>query len=149
MERNKRIVLTIGWVFLTFIGIIVVSIIGLFIRTNGGQTVPDTVTTDATIPHIQIDDVTFHTKTFGDPAAPTVVVVHGGPGGNYGYLLNLHKLEADYFVVFYDQRGAGLSPRVPAKELTLQSSVDDLHRIVSHYAHGDPVRIVGHSWAQC
>ncbi|MEM7128824.1 MAG: alpha/beta fold hydrolase [Chloroflexota bacterium] len=75
-----------------------------------------------------------------------MVVVHGGPGGDYGYLLNLHELEADYFVVFYDQRGAGLSPRVPAGELTLQSSVDDLHRIVSHFGHGDPVRVVGHSW---
>lgn len=146
MKRNKGIVKVIGLGLLAFVGIIIVSVIGLFIRTNGGQTVPATVATDITIPHVQIDGVTFHVETFGDPADPIVVVLHGGPGGDYGYLLNLHALADDYFVVFYDQRGAGLSPRVPAEELTLQSSVDDLHRIVSHYGHGDPVRIVGHSW---
>jgi proline iminopeptidase len=95
---------------------------------------------------VTIDGVTFHAETFGSPENPTVVVVHGGPGGDYGYLLNLHVLADDYFVVFYDQRGAGLSPRVPAEELTLQSSVADLHRIVTHFGGGAPVRLIGHSW---
>jgi proline iminopeptidase len=120
--------------------------IGLFIATAGDYGVPDTVATDPTIPHIEIDGVVFHAETFGDPQNPVVVVVHGGPGGNYGYLLNLHELEDDYYVVFYDQRGAGLSPRVDASELSLESSIADLHRIVTHYGRGEPVRLVGHSW---
>ncbi|MEZ4737350.1 MAG: alpha/beta fold hydrolase [Caldilineaceae bacterium] len=102
--------------------------------------------TDPTLPHVIIDDVTFHAETFGDPQKPTVVVVHGGPGGDYGYLLNLHQLEDEYYVVFYDQRGAGLSPRVDASELSLASSIQDLHRIVTHYGQGEPVHLVGHSW---
>ncbi|MCB0110096.1 MAG: alpha/beta hydrolase, partial [Caldilineaceae bacterium] len=88
----------------------------------------------------------FHAETFGDPQKPTVVVVHGGPGGDYGYLLNLHQLADEYHVVFYDQRGAGLSPRVDAAELSLASSIADLHRIVTHYGQGEPVHLVGHSW---
>ena len=118
----------------------------MFITTAGDHSVPDTVATDPTIPHIEIDGVVFHAETFGDPQSPVVVVVHGGPGGNYGYLLNMHQLEDEYFVVFYDQRGAGLSPRVDASELSLESSIADLHRIVTHYGQGEPVHLMGHSW---
>lgn len=88
MKRNKRIAKAIGLGFVVVIGFAIVSVIGLLITTNGGQTVPDAVATDATIPHVQIDGVTFYVETFGDPTSPIVVVVHGGPGGDYGYLLN-------------------------------------------------------------
>jgi proline iminopeptidase len=128
------------------IGVLILAGVGLFIATAGDHSVPDTVATDPTIPHIEIDGIVFHAETFGDPQNPVVVVVHGGPGGNYGYLLNLHQLENDYFVVFYDQRGAGLSPRVDASELSLESSIADLHRIVTHYGQGERVHLVGHSW---
>lgn len=94
------------------VGLVLLASIGLFIATSGAHSVPDTVATVPTIPHVEIDGVVFHAETFGDPQNPVVVVVHGGPGGDYGYLLNLHQLEDDYFVVFYDQRCAGLSPRV-------------------------------------
>jgi proline iminopeptidase len=142
MDILKRILKTI----MLLVAVAVIIIIGLYFATDTDNTVPDTVATDSTIPHIEIDGVVFHAETFGDPANPVVVVVHGGPGGDYGYLLNLHRLEDDYFVVFYDQRGAGLSPRVAASELTLQSSIDDLHRIVTHYGNGEPVNLIGHSW---
>lgn len=142
MKIIVRVIQTAG----LLIGIVIIIGIGLFISTAGDHGVPDTVATDPTIPHIEIDGVVFHAETFGDPQNPTVVVVHGGPGGNYGYLLNLHQLENDYFVVFYDQRGSGLSPRVDASELSLESSIADLHRVVTHYGQGEPVYLVGHSW---
>lgn len=135
-----------GLAVLAVAGLAVIISVALFVSTRGSYTVPLTVTEDSTLPRVEIDGVLFHAETFGDPEAPTVVVVHGGPGGDYGYLLNLHELADEYHVVFYDQRGAGLSPRVPAEELTLQSSMDDLHRIVSHYGQGESVRIIGHSW---
>lgn len=125
---------------------LIVAFLTLFLRARGDQSVPHTVATDATLPQVTVDGVTFHAETFGNPTDPTVVVVHGGPGGDYGYLLNLYALADDYHVVFYDQQGAGLSPRVSAENITLQSNIDDLHRIVSHYGQGDPVRIIGHSW---
>ncbi len=125
---------------------LLVTVVGLFLMARGDQRVPHTVTTDPTLPQVTIDGVTFHAETFGEPTNPTVVVVHGGPGGDYGYLLHLHALADDYFVVFYDQQGAGLSPRVSAENLTLQSNIDDLHRIVEYYGQGEPVHIIGHSW---
>lgn len=142
MNILKRLLLSIG----LLAGVLLFAGVGLLIATAGEYAVPDTVATDPTIPHIEIDDVIFHAETFGDPQNPVVVVVHGGPGGDYGYLLNLHQLEDEYFVVFYDQRGAGLSPRVDASELSLDSSIEDLHRIVTHYGQDKPVSLIGHSW---
>lgn len=146
MKSKKRLLKIIGFSLLGMVGLAIVALMGLFVATQGNYSVPATVEDDPTLPSVTIDGITFHAETFGDPSNPVVVVVHGGPGGEYGYLLNLHELEDDYYVVFYDQRGAGLSPRVPAEELTLQSSVEDLQRIVSHYGQGEPVRIIGHSW---
>jgi proline iminopeptidase len=108
--------------------------------------IPATVADDPTLPSVTIDGVTFHAETRGDPANPTVIVVHGGPGGDYRNLRVLEALADDYFVVFYDQRGAGLSPRVPLAELTFDASIDDLHRVVLHYGGGSPVALIGHSW---
>lgn len=130
-------------------GLLLLGIVGsvaLFISTAGEYEVPATVSDDPTLPRVELDGYAFHAETFGNAANPVVVVVHGGPGGNYGYLLNLHRLADEYFVVFYDQRGAGLSPRVAASELSLASSITDLHGIVMHFGQGEPVRLIGHSW---
>lgn len=146
MNRLFRVFKIIGLMALAMVGIVFIVGGALFIATRGSYAVPTTVASDPTLPRVEIDGITFHAETFGEPANPVVVVVHGGPGGDYGYLLSLQDLDDEYFVVFYDQRGAGLSPRVPAEELTLQSSIDDLHGIINHYGAGAPVRIVGHSW---
>jgi proline iminopeptidase len=96
---------------------------------------------------VTIQDFNFHAETFGNPKDPVVIVIHGGPGGDYRNLLVLKALAGEgYFVVFYDQRGTGLSPRVPKGELTLQSSVEDLNRIADHYGQGRQVALIGHSW---
>lgn len=108
--------------------------------------VPATVENDPTLPSITADGVMFHSESFGAASRPTVVVLHGGPGGDYRNLLVLAELADDYHVVFYDQRGTGLSPRVPEDQLTLQSSVEDVHRVVLHAAGGAPVALIGHSW---
>ncbi len=142
MKLLKYSLISVG----LFVGMLFLTVASLFIFTQGEYTVPDTVATDPTLPHVEIDGITFHAQTFGNPQDPVVVVVHGGPGGDFGYLLNLHQLEDEYFVVFYDQRGAGLSSRVEASELSLELSIADLHRIVTHYGNEQPVRLIGHSW---
>lgn len=108
--------------------------------------IPKTVAQDPSIPHVNINGAVFHAETFGDPAKPVVVVVHGGPGWDYKSLLPLKRLSDEYFVVFYDQRGTGLSPRVDSKELTLESTLADLDAIIDHFAKGRTVRLIGHSW---
>jgi proline iminopeptidase len=117
-----------------------------YVLTFGDYAVPKTVAQDPTIPHLTINGATFHAETFGDSKNPVVIALHGGPGGDYRSILALQALSDQYFVVFFDQRGAGLSPRVNPEEITLASAVADLDAIVEHYGAGRKVNLVGHSW---
>lgn len=120
--------------------------VAMFVATVGARPVPKTVAEDPALPRIALNGTLLHAETFGDAAHPVVIVVHGGPGWDYRSLLPLKALADRYYVVFYDQRGAGLSARVPAGELSLESSLEDLDAVVSHYARGRRVNLIGHSW---
>lgn len=118
----------------------------LYVATIGDYTVPATVMDDPDLPRIEINGAVFHAETFGEPENPVVIVLHGGPGGDYRSLLGLQELADEYFVVFYDQRGAGLSARVPDEELTYQVMLADLDAFIEHFGLGEPVYLIGHSW---
>lgn len=119
----------------------------LFLVTGGDHLVLATTADDPALPRIEIDGYAFHGESYGNPNDQTLIVLHGGPGGDYRSLRRLQDLAEDgYEVVFYDQRGSGLSPRVGADELTIAQFVDDLDAIVDAYSDGAPVVLVGHSW---
>lgn len=107
---------------------------------------PLTVDRDPSLPRVELKGYAFHAETFGPTGKPVVIVLHGGPGADYRYLLGLRALAGDYQVVFYDQRGTGLSPRVPAETISVQGFIDDLDAIVDAFSPGRPVHLVGHSW---
>lgn len=117
-----------------------------WISTRGRYEVPRTVADDPTLPSLTLHDVRLHVLTFGDPANPPVIVVHGGPGADSRHLLPLAALKDRYFVVFYDQRGSGLSERVATAALTLDAFYEDLDAVVDRFGAGRPVRLIGHSW---
>lgn len=143
MKKALKIsALTVGII----LAVLVVGFVSLYAATNGEYAVPATVADDSSLPRLELNGYTFHAETFGDPANPTVIVLHGGPGGDYQSLLSLQALADEYFVVFYDQRGSGLSERVPADEVTYQITLQDLDNIVDHFGEGEPVHLVGHSW---
>src|SRR6478609_1175864 len=122
-------------------------VFGWFLLTTPAPPpIPRTTAEDDTLPARAIDGFRFHLETHGDPKSPVVIVLHGGPGNDYRYLLPLAALAPDYFVVFYDQRGAGLSPRVPETDLTLERFVADLDAIGRTFSPTAPVRLIGHSW---
>lgn len=131
-------------------GLIAAAFLLFFFSTSvsfaDGPRMPKTVAQDQSIPHIKINGAVFHAETFGDPANPVVIVIHGGPGWDYKSLLPLKRLSDEYFIAFYDQRGTGLSPRVDPKEITLESTIADLDAIVDYFAKGRTVRLIGHSW---
>jgi proline iminopeptidase len=111
-----------------------------------GFAVPDTVERDRSLPRVELNGYPFHAETFGHGDRPVIIVLHGGPGADYRYLYPLKALADEYLVVFYDQRGTGLSPRVPSEQITLQGFLDDLDAFVTAYGKGRPVSLVGHSW---
>lgn len=77
-----------------------------------GDLVPKTVDQDSALPGLDRNGTRLHTETFGLPTDPLLVILHGGPGGDYRSMLAARAFAADGFhVVFYDQRGTGLSKR--------------------------------------
>ena len=117
-----------------------------------GNLVPRTVAEDATLPAIAMNGARFHLETRGDPANPVIVFLHGGPGGDYRSLLRLadrydgRSLADDHFLVFWDQRGSGLSERRDHDELTIATYLADLDALVDRYSPGRPVYLIGESW---
>ena len=130
----------------TLLALLLLAVGALYVGTMGDYPVPATVTDDPALPRIEVGGVTLHAESFGDPANPAIVVLHGGPGADYRSLLPLQALSDSYHVTFYDQRGAGLSERVPAEALTLQTHLAELAGVLDHVSPDAPVILIGHSW---
>ncbi len=141
----KKVFKVLKILLYVLVGIIIASVL-LYMYTSGRYKVAKTVAQDSTIAHVNLDGVILHTETYGSDTSQVVIVLHGGPGNDFRYLLPLKKLSDQYKMVFYDQRGTGLSPRVDASELTLDSSIEDLDKVIDHFSPGQKVHIIGHSW---
>jgi proline iminopeptidase len=120
-----------------------------------GNLVPKTVDQDASLPSIIVNGARLHAEAFGPSDSTLIIVLHGGPGADYRYLLNCRDLAAlGYRVVFYDQRGSGLSQRFSQKSYTslgigaLNLMYDDLSGVIAHYrtSRKQKVFLIGHSW---
>ena len=114
-----------------------------------GNLVPKTVEIDKTIPAISLNGTTLHAESFGNPDSAMVIVLHGGPGSDYRHLLNCIEFAGQgYHVIFYDQRGSGLSKRHSKTSYSIQVMLDDLAAIISHYrkSPAQKVFLLGHSW---
>lgn len=120
--------------------------------TEPGNLVPRTVAEDLSLPAIELNGARFHAQTMGNPANPVIIFLHGGPGGDYRGMLPLadtfdgQSLAQRYFLVFWDQRGAGLSPRVGKEQLTGEVYLADLNALVDRYSPNRPVYLIGISW---
>ncbi|UCH62172.1 MAG: alpha/beta hydrolase [Fidelibacterota bacterium] len=95
------------------------------------------------------DGVSLHLRIAGDPASGEVLIaLHGGPGMNRAYMLNLEQLaNQELAVVTYDQRGSGLStsPAAEPANYTLAKHVADLE-VVRKTLGVEQVHFLGHSW---
>ncbi len=107
---------------------------------------PKTVEHDSNLTFTELAGYRFHTVVKGDKQDPVVIVVHGGPGADHQYLSSLSALSNNHRVVFYDQRGSGLSPRVDSSQLTIDQNLNDLNLLVEHFSENSRVKLKGHSW---
>jgi proline iminopeptidase len=122
------------------------ALLYLYLKYDGDYSVAATITDDPKLPTLVTESFTYHGEIHGKPDQPLVVVLHGGPGNDYRYLLDLKVLEDDYRVLFYDQRGSGLSPRVNNEQLNLEQFITDLNGIIHTYSNDQPIILIGHSW---
>lgn len=114
-----------------------------------GNLVPKTADLDPSIPSIQINEALFHAEAFGPKDSTLIFVLHGGPGADYRYLLNCKDLALEHFrVVFYDQRGTGLSQRFPFNTYNMDQTIADLNNIIEFYRTNEAQKVIllGHSW---
>jgi proline iminopeptidase len=126
---------------------LIAGIAGLFIGTQGDDTAAQLVTDDPSLPAMNINGIRLHMRIVNGPAnAPTIIVLHGGPGGDFRSLQALEALSDQFQLVFYDQRGAGLSERVPQDLLTLDGHLEELKAVIDIVSPEQPPILIGHSW---
>ena len=106
----------------------------------------------------KVNGTDLYIQTYGDPADPVIFMLHGGPGGgdlqyllglkeNYGNGNDLVNAGSGHFLVFYDQRGAGISKRhSKSKDLTFEDYNKDLEALVEVFSPSQQFVIIGHSW---
>ncbi|WP_329366531.1 SDR family oxidoreductase [Streptomyces sp. NBC_01483] len=84
----------------------------------------------------------------GDPAGPTVVLVHGYPDSKEVWSEVATRLAERFHVVLYDVRGHGGStaPRPLRGGFTLEKLTDDFLAVVDAVSPDRPVHLVGHDW---
>lgn len=121
-----------------------------------GNLVPKTVDQDSTLPSISVNGALLHSEAFGPADSTLIICIHGGPGGDYHYMLNCKTLATKgYRVVFYDQRGAGLSQRFPRNWYLSQGNdamnkifYNELKGVIAHYKTSATQKaiLLGQSW---
>jgi pimeloyl-ACP methyl ester carboxylesterase len=88
-----------------------------------------------------------------DTAHPVLLFLHGGPGMPTYALEQKYPtgLEKDFTIVWWEQRGAGLSysSDIPPETMTVQQMVDDTVTVTDYLRQRfgkDKIYLMGHSW---
>lgn len=76
-----------------------------------------------------------------------LIVLHGGPDFDHSYLLpDMDRLSRTFRLIYYDQRGRGISSGdVKPEEVNLASEMEDLEALRVFFRL-DKVALLGHSW---
>ncbi|MER6911420.1 SDR family oxidoreductase [Streptomyces sp. NPDC000594] len=84
----------------------------------------------------------------GDPARPTIVLVHGYPDSKEVWSGIAERLADRFHVVTYDVRGHGRSsaPKPLRGGFTLEKLTDDFLAVADAVSPDRPVHLVGHDW---
>lgn len=93
------------------------------------------------------DGVELAVFEWGDPTAPTVVLVHGYPDTHAVWNLVAERLADRFHVVAYDVRGAGHSGVPDTRDgYSIEHLEADLAGVVDAVSPDRPVHLVGHDW---
>jgi proline iminopeptidase len=91
--------------------------------------------------------VPLYWTEYGDPAAPPLLLLHGGPGASHDYLLpQMLELAKQHRLVMYDQRGGGRSKRDDDHAVIgWRDQVADVGSVATELDVA-PLALVGYSW---
>jgi proline iminopeptidase len=111
--------------------------------------VPPTAEVDSSLDRVRIRvagaERWIHWSRHGDAGQPPLLVLHGSLS-DHRALRPLAALEERYHVVLWDQRGNGLSERIPKREYTEASIVEEIDAIAAAAGAEGPLTLVGHSF---
>ena len=84
---------------------------------------------------------------YGEPDAPPLLLLHGGPGASHDYLLpQMLELARGHRLLCFDQRGGGRSRHDDDRAtITWQGQVADVGRVAMELGAA-PLDLVGYSW---
>lgn len=90
--------------------------------------------------------VPLYWAAYGEEAESKLLILHGGPGADHGYLLpQMLELSKNHELFFYDQRGGGRSQAHSREPITWKTQVSDLAAVV-HELRLEPLSLIGYSW---
>ncbi len=97
---------------------------------------------------VRSGEITLSVATYGVPAHPPVVLVHGYPDSKEVWSLVVERLADRFHVVVYDVRGHGGStpPSTLRGGFRLERLTDDFLAVVDAVSPDRPVHLVGHDW---
>jgi proline iminopeptidase len=119
---------------------ILILMLGMFTNFGG---ISDSIA--ATESQVAVQGVQLYAREVG--SGRPILVLHGGPDFDHRYLLpELDRLADSYRLIYYDQRGRGLSAAgVRPEDVTLASDIADVDAVRRHFRL-DRVVLLGHSW---
>lgn len=97
--------------------------------------------------YIKVDEIhTVAYREYGNPQGIPVLMLHGGPGGNFNYQI-IELIDLNFFHLFtIDQRGCGQStPKGELRANTTEHLVNDIEKI-RQAEKLDKCIIFGRSW---
>lgn len=120
-----------------------VCLLALLAACGGSEPAPEAPPLESLV-SVRDTRLFVHREGAGEP----LLVVHGGPLLDHGYLVEpLRPLADDYELVFFDQRLSGRSEGVvDSASVTLEGLVADIEAIREAVAPGERLHLLGHSW---
>ncbi|TCO58473.1 SDR family oxidoreductase [Actinocrispum wychmicini] len=96
---------------------------------------------------VESGDVSLAVYEHGDPANPTVLLIHGYPDDHAMWDGVVDALISRYHVVTYDVRGAGDSSHPRAvSQYRLEHLANDFFAVADAVSPAKPVHVVAHDW---
>ncbi|MFJ1580521.1 SDR family oxidoreductase [Streptomyces sp. NPDC088182] len=114
----------------------------------GGSGGTDAGLAGARVRRVRTGGIELCVAELGDPARPTVLLVHGYPDSKEVWSEVAERLADRFHVVLYDVRGHGRSTApVPLRGgFTLEKLTDDFLAVAGAVSPDRPVHLVGHDW---
>ena len=93
---------------------------------------------------LDVRGLRYHVRSWGDPKAPKLFMLHGWMDVSASFQFTVDALEGDWNVLAPDWRGFGLTDRAKGG-YWFPDYVADLEHLLSALSPDEPVTIVGHS----